>query len=200
MVHHCVSICCWASALLLLAISAGATSLGSDELWRTADRLWQAGDLDSALAVMQQIVTLQPEDRPARLGIASIYRRRKELDSALEILEALLVQEPYDPLLLQRIGEVYSDKGDISTALEYLHAAEREIGPNDVERADMLSHTLALVYHHSGYFAKALKFFNRVGESGRSAAFYFDFGVTLEKVGKARMWLTTVLKKEQNSN
>ncbi|KAH7459815.1 putative UDP-N-acetylglucosamine--peptide N-acetylglucosaminyltransferase SEC [Phytophthora ramorum] len=174
------------TALVLLGLRPFiyVTALSIDELWQSADKLWQTDDLDSAMAILQQIETLQPGDRRVQLGIASIYRERKDFDPALEILHGVLAQDPHDHELLQRIGAVYSDKKDFPKALEYLRAAEREIDPTDVEQVDDLTHLFALVYHHGGDHATAEKLFHHVSERGRSAAFYFDFGVTLEKLGK----------------
>ncbi|KAH7467042.1 putative UDP-N-acetylglucosamine--peptide N-acetylglucosaminyltransferase SEC [Phytophthora ramorum] len=174
------------TALVLLGLRpfVYVTALSIDELWQSADKLWQTDDLDSAMAILQQIETLQPGDRRVQLGIASIYRERKDFDPALEILHGVLAQDPHDHELLQRIGAVYSDKKDFPKALEYLRAAEREIDPTDVEQVDDLTHLFALVYHHGGDHATAEKLFHHVSERGRSAAFYFDFGVTLEKLGK----------------
>jgi tetratricopeptide (TPR) repeat protein len=137
------------------------------------------------MTVLRQIETLQPGDRQALLGIASVYQRRREFDEALEVLHELLLREPHDPKVLERVGQVYTDKRDIPRALEYLHAAENEVDPRNVEDVDALTHRLALAYHHGKIYATAEKLFHRVGESGRSAAFYFDFGVTLEGLGKA---------------
>ncbi|KAE9317412.1 hypothetical protein PF001_g6867 [Phytophthora fragariae] len=136
------------------------------------------------LQLHHRIETLQPGDRFALVGMASIYQRRKEFDRALEVLGEALAQTPEDPKLLQRIGEVYTDRREVSKALEFLQAAERQMHAMGVDEVDQLTHRLALAYHHGGDFATAEKMFDRVGEGGRTAAFYFDFGVTLEKLGK----------------
>ncbi|KAE8879911.1 hypothetical protein PF003_g36004 [Phytophthora fragariae] len=181
-----VSLRRWLIALLLWSCSfiMYATASSIDEMWQTADKLWQSNDLDSALAILQRIETLQPGDRFALVGMASIYQRRKEFDRALEVLGEALAQTPEDPKLLQRIGEVYTDRREVSKALEFLQAAERQMHAMGVDEVDQLTHRLALAYHHGGDFATAEKMFDRVGEGGRTAAFYFDFGVTLEKLGK----------------
>ncbi|KAG7391401.1 hypothetical protein PHYPSEUDO_004936 [Phytophthora pseudosyringae] len=173
------------AALLLLSVTlfTAATPLSVDDLWQSADRLWQSEDLDSAMAILQHIEALQPGDRQALVGIASVYQRQREFDHALEVLGEALAREPRDSMLLQRMGEVYTDKRDISKALEYFHAAEREVDPKNVREVDALMHRLALAYHHGGELKTAEQFFKRVSE--RSAVFYFDFGVTLEKLGKA---------------
>lgn len=158
-------------------------------MWQTADKLWQSDDLDSAMTVLQRIETLQPGDRFALVGMASIFQGRRDFDRALELLDVVLAQTPEDPKVLQRIGEVYTDKREIPKALEFLHAAELQMHTMDTDEVGDLSHRLALAYHHGGDFATAETLFGRVGERGRTAAFYFDFGVTLEKLGKARMSL-----------
>uniref|UniRef100_H3HCP9 Uncharacterized protein n=1 Tax=Phytophthora ramorum TaxID=164328 RepID=H3HCP9_PHYRM len=155
------------TALVLLGLRpfVYVTALSIDELWQSADKLWQTDDLDSAMAILQQIETLQPGDRRVQLGIASIYRERKDFDPALEILHGVLAQDPHDHELLQRIGAVYSDKKDFPKALEYLRAAEREIDPTDVEQVDDLTHLFALVYHHGGDHATAEKLFHHILEA-----------------------------------
>ncbi|KAG2765849.1 hypothetical protein PC129_g3930 [Phytophthora cactorum] len=170
--------------LLSFALFSTVTATSIDELWQIADQLWRSNDLDSAMEVLQHIETQQPGDRQARAGIASVYHRQKEFDKALEILDALLPAKPREFMLLQRLGEVYTDKREIPKALEFLHAAEREVDPTNIAQLDALMHGLALAYHHGGNFKIAEKFFKRVGEGGRSAAFYFDYGVTLDKLGK----------------
>ncbi|GMF54116.1 unnamed protein product [Phytophthora fragariaefolia] len=184
-----VSIDRWCTTLLILICGllqyVAPSSIA--EMWQTADKLWQSDDLDSAMAILQHIEALQPGDRYALVGIASIHQRRREFDRALGVLDAVLAQAPGDPKLLQMIGEIYTDMREIPKALEHLKAAERQIDAMTVDEVNELTHRMALAYHHGGDFATAEKLFGRVGEGGRSAAFYFDFGVTLEKLGKARM-------------
>ncbi|KAL3658168.1 hypothetical protein V7S43_016798 [Phytophthora oleae] len=176
---------CFAALLLTsFTVFTAATPLSIDELWQTGERLWQAADLDSTMAVLQHIERLKPGDRQTLLGIAAVYQRQRKLDQALEVLDVLLAGEPHDPTLLQLIGEIYTEKREIPKALEYLHSAQQMISPMNIEEVDALMHRLALAYHHGKDFATADKFFNRVSLSGRSAAFYFDYGVTLEKLGK----------------
>ncbi|KUF99032.1 Coiled-coil domain-containing protein 19 [Phytophthora nicotianae] len=173
--------------LLLLSFTLLNTviSWSIDDLWQTADQLWQSDDLDSVMEILQHIERQQPGDRQALVGIASVYERRREFDKALEVLSALLATEPRNVILLQRIGEVYTGKREIPKALKFLHAAEREVDPLDNAQVDSLMRGLALAYHHGGDFTMAESLFKRVGESGRSAAFYFDYGVTLDNLGKA---------------
>ncbi|ETP40550.1 hypothetical protein F442_12148, partial [Phytophthora nicotianae P10297] len=172
--------------LLLLSFTLLNTviSWSIDDLWQTADQLWQSDDLDSVMEILQHTERQQPGDRQALVGIASVYERRREFDKALEVLSALLATEPRNVILLQRIGEVYTGKREIPKALKFLHAAEREVDPLDNAQVDSLMRGLALAYHHGGDFTMAESLFKRVGESGRSAAFYFDYGVTLDNLGK----------------
>ncbi|KAJ8530415.1 hypothetical protein ON010_g14497 [Phytophthora cinnamomi] len=180
----------WVTALLLLmtwSFFGNANPSTIDELWQTADKLWRSDDLDSTMDVLRHIETLQPGDRFVLVGMASILQRQRQFDRALEMLDAVLAQTPDDYKVLQRIGEVYTDMREIPKALEFLHAAERQMHTKDKSEVDALTHRLALAYHHGGDFTTAEKLFDRVGASGRSAAFYFDFGVTLENLGKAHV-------------
>ncbi|KAG1709552.1 hypothetical protein DVH05_020202 [Phytophthora capsici] len=176
--------CLAALLLLTLSIFTTATSLSIDELWQKVDQLWQAADFASTLTLLQHIERLKPGDRQTLLGIAAVYQQQQKLDQALEILEILLAGEPHDPMLLQVVGEIYTEKREIPKALELLHSVERMIDPTNIEEVDALTHRLALAYHHGNDFLTAGKLFNRISINGRSAAFYFDYGVTLEKLGK----------------
>ncbi|KAF4034950.1 Glycosyl transferase family 41 [Phytophthora infestans] len=185
--HHLSSVPIrhYVATLLFLSVrllSADPTT--TDELWKTAYQLWRSNDLDSVIGILEHIERQQPGDRQAQVGIASVYHRQKEYDKALDILNALLAAEPRDFMLLQRIGEVYTDMREIPKALEFLLAAEREIDPTNTAQLDTLMHGVALAYHHGRDFTTAEIFFKRVGEGGRSAAFYLDYGVTLNRLGK----------------
>ncbi|KAE9148635.1 hypothetical protein PF006_g6795 [Phytophthora fragariae] len=122
------------------------------------------------LQLHHRIETLQPGDRFALVGMASIYQRRKEFDRALEVLGEALAQTPEDPKLLQRIGEVYTDRREVSKALEFLQAAERQMHAMGVDEVDQLTHRLALAYHHGGDFATAEKMFDRRNSARRILA------------------------------
>ncbi|KAK1940514.1 putative UDP-N-acetylglucosamine--peptide N-acetylglucosaminyltransferase SEC [Phytophthora citrophthora] len=178
--HRCLA------ALLLssFTVFTSATLLSINELWQKGEQLWQSSDFDSTLAVLQTIERLKPGDRRTLLSIAAVYQRQKKFDQAVDALNVLLVDEPHDLMLLQVIGEIYTEKREIPKALEFLHSAERMINPTNIEEVDALTHRFALAYLHGKDFVTAETFFNRVSIGGRSADFYFDYGVTLEKLGK----------------
>ncbi|RLN66930.1 hypothetical protein BBJ29_004876 [Phytophthora kernoviae] len=169
------------SLQLILCVSSGV-----DQLWQVADQLWRAKQLESTMEILLQIEALEPRSLPARIGQAAIYHEWREFDLALGVLSQVLVQEPRNPLVLGRVGEVYLGMHNSLKALEYFQAAEKEIDPRDTVQVDELTHQIALAYHRGGNFVMAETFFQRVSEHGRSAPFFFDFGVTLGKLGKAQ--------------
>ncbi|RLN87143.1 hypothetical protein BBJ28_00013248 [Nothophytophthora sp. Chile5] len=172
------------SVAIACGLIACVVSSNVQLLWRSADEQYQANHLDSAMALLQQIEELHPGDLPARIGRATIYQRQREFDRALELLDAVLTEQPHNAELMQRVGDIYTDMRAIPQALESYQAAKRELDAEKKEDQSGLLHRMALAYHHGGDFATAETFFRRVGKRGQTAAFHFDFGVTLERLGK----------------
>ncbi|OWZ11401.1 UDP-N-acetylglucosamine-peptide N-acetylglucosaminyltransferase [Phytophthora megakarya] len=152
--------------LLSFIIFISATLRSVDELWHTANQLWESGDLDSVMTLLQHMEMLQPGDPQVLGGMASVYHRHGEFTKSLELLDAILSQDPRDFKVLQRMGEIYADQLEIPKALEYFHAAEREVNRMNIHEVDGLMRQLALTYHHGKDFAMAEKFFNRVLAAG----------------------------------
>ncbi|RLN86837.1 hypothetical protein BBJ28_00008185 [Nothophytophthora sp. Chile5] len=172
------------SAVIVCGLITCVVSSSVQLLWRAADEQYQANHLDSAMALLQQIEDLHPGNLPARIGRATIYQRQREFDHALELLNVALTQQPHNAELMQRVGEIYTEMRAIPQALEYYQAAKRELdAQKKVDQSELL-HRMALAYHHGGDFTTAEAFFRRVGRRSQTAAFHFDFGVTLERLGK----------------
>src|SRR5438128_23864 len=112
---YVVRLCLWATVALMFALAPAAAQLdvrGGDEPLKAAIRLFEAGQLEDALAAFQAVLRLRPDDPTALryLGLAHL-----RLDRPAEA-EAVLARAGADPPVLYALGVALARLGRIDEA------------------------------------------------------------------------------------
>lgn len=81
--------------------------------------------------------------------------------------------------ILTNLGHLHYEMRDLSSSIAYF---QRVLELN-ASRIENMGQALALACHLNGDFHAAESYYRRVEK--RTATFYFDFGVTLQSLGKA---------------
>lgn len=109
---------------------------------------------------------------------------QNEWDAALEMYARALPHLSDNADLHCNMGQLFYRLKDMPRAIE---SYRRALTLNS-RMLPRIAHLLALAYHFHGDFARAEQYYGLVGEQ-KTAAFHFDFAVTLERLGKVIGWL-----------
>ncbi|MCL4820786.1 MAG: FG-GAP repeat protein [Vicinamibacteria bacterium] len=91
-------------------------------MWAAIGRL-QAGDLDGAVAILDQVVVREPGNGRAWRTLGQAQHRRQQYDAAIAALRKALEVEPEMPAPLYAIGLAHAARGDAEAAFEWLGKA-----------------------------------------------------------------------------
>jgi tetratricopeptide (TPR) repeat protein len=124
-----------------------------------AEVLDQQGEEEEALLAWQELASLDPSNRPARIRLAEMHLQRGNRERAIfllreviglsedsssaeeviDMLRRLDKLEPDDPLVLEQIGAAHLRAGDRAQGIEYLfHAAELLVAQRELEGASLV--------------------------------------------------------------
>jgi len=114
-------------------------------------------DYEEAIENFQAVLSTNPEDKQAWMGISVIYAERYEVEKALEILERLMDRYPNDVAIKNNAAWVYATAGthNISNGQRAV-----ELGREALIHAPGSYHiwsTMSEAYYAIGAFEKALK-------------------------------------------
>jgi tetratricopeptide (TPR) repeat protein len=98
-----------------------------------ARKLARKGDLDEALRLYRQALSIAPDSIPGRVELAELFMRRGNLSSAQSQLEQAKRVVPDEPTVREKLGDVYYRRGRTALAIREWQRA-LELSPN----ADLL--------------------------------------------------------------
>ena len=96
----------------------------------------RAGDADAALAVLEDWVAANPDDRATQRDLAGAYLKARRYEPAIEHHLRLLESDSDDPMILRNLARAYGEVGD-PRALSYAEKAYA-IAPQSVQVLDTL--------------------------------------------------------------
>lgn len=77
-----------------------------------ADILTGRGDLEAAVGVLEEALTLRPGDTKSLISLVEVHKKQGRLDRAIEVLETNLERSPDDVQLLNLLGNIHFEAGD----------------------------------------------------------------------------------------
>jgi tetratricopeptide (TPR) repeat protein len=92
----------------------------------------QKGTLALAIGQFEQILRLHPEETPAAIWLARLYRFDNRHDDAEKILREVLKREPENAEALQQLSQLYVDQGRASDAISLLEKAASRSSSGDL--------------------------------------------------------------------
>ncbi len=115
----------------------GADAKDEAEIYWNLGRIYQAkGDLDSATAMLQESIALDPGRVEARLMLGLIFEARSRREAARQQYVAVLELDPNQPVALNNLAYILADGGgDLKAAADY---AERALAtaPQNLDMKD----------------------------------------------------------------
>lgn len=108
-----------------------------DASWRPALNAIARGDFQTAISMLEGVVTRDPANAEVRNGLGYAYRKRGQLDLAFIQYREALRLAPRHLGAHEYIGEAYVLAGDIAKAREHLAALERLCGRTCDEYRDL---------------------------------------------------------------
>jgi tetratricopeptide (TPR) repeat protein len=148
-----------------------------------ADALFNAGQLDEAIAAYRTIMAKTPALSVINLQIAAAYRRKEDVSSALAAYTALIATDPTNEPARIGIATINLDRGDLTAAEEALKPAVSAATPG----AELLL-TLAEVKVAQGNASEAANWFTK------AAAADVAWGKPLYRLGQL-----SIAKGEKNA-
>ena len=112
----------------------------------------RGGDVDRALALLDEAMRQYPDDPSLRYALASIQDSAGETASALATLHAVLAMRPDDPEALNAYGYTLADNGEQLALAQQLIEKALAVAPDDAAMRD----SLAWVLYRRGHAAQAL--------------------------------------------
>jgi tetratricopeptide (TPR) repeat protein len=97
-------------------------------------------DYTRAIALYRRVLTDQPENVEAQLGLARAYLLSRQFNAAVETYQSVLRRDPNNREALIGIGEAYNLLGEYAKAEDPLQQALR-VAPDDADAAWALSRT-----------------------------------------------------------
>ncbi|MFQ5889957.1 MAG: tetratricopeptide repeat protein, partial [Gemmatimonadota bacterium] len=173
---------------------------GSDEYDRAAERLYEAGDYDGALSILEQGLAVYPESAELRVSVGYAELAREQYAWARRSFERALALEPDHEDALVGLGEVLLKFGERGRAFRIFERL-LELGfQDDVELLLSIGRALS----HEGLDAHARRFFERaVRADRRSADAAAELAYSLYRQGekrRARAWLERALCREPTNH
>ncbi|MEX2130478.1 MAG: tetratricopeptide repeat protein [Pseudohongiellaceae bacterium] len=166
-------------------------SAGIDPVISQAFAAYQAGDLDQARSLYQQVLSASPLHRDALLGMATIARINGENLAARDFYTRLLTRDPADPVARAGMLELVPSGNTVSQERQLRQMLERY--PGEAPLAFALGNLLASQQRWSeaqqAYF-DALQIARAASAAAINPDYAFNLAVSLDHLGQSAAALT----------
>ena len=81
-----------------------------------AVKAYQAGDLDAAEVIFQQILAVQPKEPNALHLLGCIYKDRGQLQTAVELIQSSIQEDASKPIPFLNLGKIFAISGQHENA------------------------------------------------------------------------------------
>jgi len=93
---------------------------------------YDIGDIETALAVLEEAVEINPSLPESRMNLGNIYLKKGRIEDAIYEYKTALQVNPNDAKAHLNLGNAYSEKGWLSSAIEQYNLSLR-LDPNIIE-------------------------------------------------------------------
>ncbi len=105
-------------ALARLQRETGNLDAALEQLNESAGVHAEKGEFDTAVAVLEEALSLRRGDARSVVGLVEVYKRKGEPGKAIEVLEKELAEAPDNVQLLNILGNIHFEAGDTKKAEE----------------------------------------------------------------------------------
>jgi predicted Zn-dependent protease len=152
----------------------------------------RAGDVDAALAALEDWIAANPDDRATQRDLAGAYLKARRYEPAIEHHLRLLEADSDDPVILRNLARAYGEVGD-PRALSYAEKAYT-IAPQSVQALD----TLGWILVRRRQTARGLDLLAKArGQAPREPVIGYHVAAALAALGRrdeARLALKNILE------
>src|SRR5712692_2581342 len=106
-----------------LAASIGASPLGGDKTHNRADRALRSGDYEGAEKIYRQLLTKNPDDLDARLGLSHALLKQRRLQDSFDHAARVIAVDPLSPRAHALLGSAVLASGDFRLSVEEFRTA-----------------------------------------------------------------------------
>ena len=167
-------------ALALLLNFAHAAAVPGDSQLDNAEQLFRSGKFAEAEAAYRQVLTDNPAQVAAQVGLVRSILREQKIDDALEHVNSALMAQPNSAALLATKGDVQFRLGEMAAAETSYRAAQRN-DPKDFRAY------LGLAHLYSAY-----SFYRKAYDELQTA-----HAIAPDNIEVQRLWLEMLPRKER---
>ncbi|MEG3986131.1 tetratricopeptide repeat protein [Microcoleus sp. S28C3] len=139
--------------------TAGDNLVVLEDLLRQAEHLMETGDKEEAIALYEQIISLDPNCVQARINFGFLQQEKGELDAAIPHYREALAIDPNIPQTAYNLAKIFEEQGQVEEAIaHYEQALVAE--PNFVPALI----NLAVALQEKGELARAIELYWRALE------------------------------------
>ncbi|MEG4088553.1 tetratricopeptide repeat protein [Microcoleus sp. Pol12B4] len=150
---------------LLGSETSGAIATGGDnpvvleDLLRQAEHLMETGDREEAIALYEQIISIEPNCVQARINFGFLKQEKGELEAAIPHYQEALAIDPNIPQTAYNLAKIFEEQGQVSEAIA--HYEQALVAQPDFVPALI---NLAVALQEKGELVRAIELYRRALE------------------------------------
>ncbi|MEG4494686.1 tetratricopeptide repeat protein [Microcoleus sp. D3_18_C4] len=103
--------------------TGGDNSLVLEDLLRQAEHLMETGDREEAIALYEQIISLEPNCVQARINFGFLKQENGELEAAIPHYREALAIDPNIPQTAYNLAKIFEEQGQVEEAIAHYEQA-----------------------------------------------------------------------------
>ena len=148
-----------------------------EKAFNSAFEHYQAGDLDRAEPLFQEVLSIQPENMDVLYLLAEVSYMQKKYDQAVEYMKRAIRIDPRNAEVYSNLGFILQENGQIDEAIEYLKKAV-EFNPHLIDA----HYNLANAFKKAKHLDEAIYHYRKTIESDPNFSdAYINLGNTLQE-------------------
>ena len=139
--------------------TAGDNLVVLEDLLRQAEQLMETGDKEEALALYEQIISIEPNCVQARINFGFLKQEKGELEAAIPHYREALAIDPNIPQTAYNLAKIFEEQGQVEEAIAHYEQA-LVAQPNFVPALI----NLAVALQEKGELVRAIELYRRALE------------------------------------
>ncbi|MEG4963061.1 tetratricopeptide repeat protein [Microcoleus sp. K4-B3] len=139
--------------------TAGDNLVVLEDLLRQAEHLMETGDKEEAIALYEQIISVEPNCVQARINFGFLKQEKGELDAAIPHYREALAIDPNIPQTAYNLAKIFEEQGQVGEAIA--HYEQALVAQPDFVPALI---NLAVALQEKGELVRAIELYRRALE------------------------------------
>lgn len=139
--------------------TAGENLVVLEDLLRQAEQLMETGDKEEAIALYEQIISLEPNCVQARINFGFLKQEKGELEAAIPHYREALAIDPNIPQTAYNLAKIFEEQGQVEEAIA--HYEQALVAQPDFVPALI---NLAVALQEKGELLRAIELYRRALE------------------------------------